>query len=158
MAAVSGPPEPPEEVSEEKTSLSADQDDKDRSDASSTESTRNDPILISPNPPPDEEAVFFSTIDKNDELKRQQIRKYKLKNDRQEQDNKLSKRYASRAYRFSKWWVGFLLLFIPVQVILRCFSLGLREGEFIAVIGSLSASVLGYWWLVGRYLFPSNPK
>lgn len=88
---------------------------------------------------PSDEAVFFEKIQQEDEFKRA----IKLKNDRQEQDNLLSKHYARRAYRFSKCWVGFLLIFIPVQMILQSCHVGLTEKEFISVVGALSGSILG---------------
>ena len=85
-------------------------------------------------------------------------RSLRLKNDRQEQDNKLSKHYARRAYRFAKIWVGLLIVFIPAQMALNYFGRGLSDKSFMTVVGSLTASILGFWYLVGRYLFPGNPK
>lgn len=155
---LSGPPDPPElQINSENANKDAVKGDAAHGKDHAI-SLPGVTIRIDPNQPPDAEAAFFNKQDENDKSKLEQIRQARLKNDRQEQDNTLSKHYARRAYKFSKCWVGFLLTFIPTQMVLESFHLGLSPSEFIAVIGSLSLSVLGYWWLVGRYLFPANPK
>ena len=55
-------------------------------------------------------------------------------------------------------WVIFLISVTFVQLFLRIFERGLHDGEFIAVVTTTTASVFGFWWLVGRYLFPAAPE
>ena len=82
-------------------------------------------------------------------------RREKLHNDRLQQDNEHSKSYFSRAYGFAQLWVGFLFGFIPIQMWLNAHKIGLSDAQFVAVVGSLSGTILGFWWLVGRHLFPA---
>ncbi len=55
-------------------------------------------------------------------------------------------------------WVTFLISVTIFQMLLRIFGTGLHDGEFIAVVTTTTASVFGFWWLVGRYLFPAPPE
>jgi hypothetical protein len=42
-----------------------------------------------------------------------------------------------------------------IQFIARMFGSGLRDIEYITVITTTTASVFGFWAIVGRYLFNS---
>jgi len=97
---------------------------------------------------PDKEEQFFAKLDQTDHEKK------KLRNRRLEQDNRQSEEYASRAYKFARIWVIFIPLLIIFQFIGRSFHYGLEKEEFIVVVGSLTTSIFGFWYLVGRHLFP----
>jgi len=98
----------------------------------------------------DEEVIFFAKQDDED------VRKKKLLNDGIAQDNTQRLDYAEKAYGLVQTWVGFLIVLVCAQFSLKGIGFGLDKEEFIAVILSLSASVFGFWLLVGRYLFPSK--
>ena len=80
----------------------------------------------------------------------------KLKNDSDEQDMDERKRYADNAYGITQAWVGFIIVLTIMQFSLKPSGMGLGTTEFVTVITTTTASILGFWMLVGRYLF--NPK
>jgi hypothetical protein len=111
-------------------------------------------IPINPHPAPDEEALFFDHLEPEDQTRR----KLRLENDRIDQDNKLSKEYSTRAFYFAITWLIFLIVFIAAQSVLVAIGMGMSDKSFIAVVISLTAAVFGFWYLVGRYLFPHSGK
>ena len=74
--------------------------------------------------------------------------------DRARQDNAESRIYAERAYNIVFIWIVFLFAIILMQFFMKKLGYGLEREEFIAVVGSLTASMFGFWYLVGRHLFP----
>jgi hypothetical protein len=53
--------------------------------------------------------------------------------------------------------VGLLLISISfVQLIAKFFGHGLDTAEFVAIVTTTTASIFGFWWLVGRYLFSTG--
>ena len=70
-----------------------------------------------------------------------------------EQNVQERRRFALRAYRMAQLWVWFLIIIVFIQMFFRIFNMGLHENEFITVVTTTTASVFGFWWLVGRYLF-----
>ena len=66
------------------------------------------------------------------------------------------RRFGVRAYRMAQTWVSFLMIVVFAQLVLGIFNCGLTEKEFITVVTTTTASVFGFWWLVGRYLFPKD--
>ena len=99
-----------------------------------------------------QEGEFFAKQDEED------VRKKRLLNDSLAQDNDLRLDYAQKAYGLVQAWVGFVIVLVSAQFGLKGFGYALGREEFIAVVVSLSASVFGFWALVGRYLFPSSDK
>ena len=79
-----------------------------------------------------------------------------LFNERLGQDNKQSRLYGERAFVLVRTWVVFLMALIAAQFVYGRQNFGLTEKEFVTVVVSLTGSVFGFWYLVGRYLFPSN--
>lgn len=63
------------------------------------------------------------------------------------------KQYAEHAYRITEAWVGFLILISIGQFVCKPIGLGLGTTEFVTVVTTTTASVFGFWLLVGRYLF-----
>jgi hypothetical protein len=75
------------------------------------------------------------------------------------QDINERKRYARRSYKITKIWVWFLIGISMLQFVAKVWlGRGLETAEFIAVITSTTASVFGFWLLVGRYLFPGSSR
>lgn len=84
------------------------------------------------------------------------VRGKKLRNDSDEQDMGERIRYASNAYGITQAWIGFLIVLTIMQFTLKPLGLGLTEAVFIAVFTTTTASVFGFWLLVGNYLFRSK--
>lgn len=68
------------------------------------------------------------------------------------------KRFAENAYGITQAWIGFLMVLTFAQVCLKPINLGLSDTAFVTVFTTTTASVFGFWLLVGRYLFPGDRK
>lgn len=102
-------------------------------------------IQVDRHPTPEGEDRFF-----RDE-------KYRtLRNNQFEQNIRERRRFGIRAYRMAQAWLTFLMFIVVAQLFLKLFGHGLSEKEFITVVTTTTASVFGFWWLVGRYLFPGS--
>lgn len=77
----------------------------------------------------------------------------KLENDSFEQDITERKKFAKRAYKITVSWVIFLILLTILQFISPLWSIGLSDLAFNIVFTSTTASIIGFWFLVGKYLF-----
>lgn len=99
-------------------------------------------VEVSRNPNPREEERAF-----------EQVRGEKLKNDSDEQDMGERIRYASHAYGITQAWIGFLMVLTIAQMVLQPLKTGLSDTAFITVFTTTTASVFGFWLLVGQYLF-----
>lgn len=88
----------------------------------------------------------------------ERARARKLRNDSDQQDIEERQRYAGHAYGITQAWVGFLIVLTFAQLCLKPMGLGLGREEFITVFTTTTASVFGFWLLVGRYLFPDKSK
>lgn len=95
----------------------------------------------------EENAVVDS--ENEDEAGRQQ----KLQNDSDEQDMGERKRYANHAYAITQAWVGFLIVVTIAQMALKPLGMDLETPEYITFVTTTTASVFGFWLLVGNYLF-----
>lgn len=84
-------------------------------------------------------------------------RRERLKNDSDEQDMGERKRYATHAYSITQAWVGFLIVVTIAQMALKPWEMNLETAEYIAFVTTTTASVFGFWLLVGNYLF-RKPK
>lgn len=80
-------------------------------------------------------------------------REAKLKNDSDQQDMNERIRYASNAYGITQAWIGFLIVLTIAQMALKPIGLGLETAAFITVFTTTTASIFGFWLLVGQYLF-----
>lgn len=108
-----------------------------------------DTIEIDRTPTPEEERDVFDP---------EHARARKLRNDSDQQDMEERHRYAGYAYGITQAWVGFLIVLTFAQLSLKPLGLGLGREEFIGVFTTTTASVFGFWLLVGRYLFPDKGK
>ena len=96
-------------------------------------------------------------------LNAEQLRQYRLLNRRRELENQQFERdvgnreqFAERAYGLTQSWIGFLFVLTVCQFSLKGTLPGLTDTEFITVFTTTTASVFGFWILVGRYLFKPN--
>jgi len=110
----------------------------------STQDKSSDPILLDATPTGEEEARQFSTPE--EKQKHLELDSYK-------QDMTERKCFADRAYGITQTWVGFMIVITIAQMLLKSIDMGLSENEFIVVFTTTTASVFGFWVLVGRYLF-----
>jgi hypothetical protein len=69
------------------------------------------------------------------------------------QDISERKLFAERAYCITKTWMFFLIVVTTLQFFLRKYGFGLSGTEFNVVFSTTTASILIFWYLVGRYLF-----
>lgn len=107
----------------------------------------SDRVELDRDPTGEEEFDLFST---------EEERAKRLRNDSNLQDMKERIRYADHAYGITQAWVGFLIVITIAQFSLAPLGLGLGRAEFITVFTTSTASVFGFWLLVGRYLFPER--
>lgn len=81
------------------------------------------------------------------------VRTDRLRNKSDKQDMKERFRYASNAYGITQAWIGFLMVLTMAQASLKGIGFGLSDSAFITVFTTTTASVFGFWALVGQYLF-----
>jgi hypothetical protein len=84
------------------------------------------------------------------------VRRKLLANQDFANDIKEKRRFAKFAYRVSGAWVAFLMIIIWCQAVPDWFGFELPEWAFGLVVGSLTLSVFGFAFLVGKYLFPEG--
>ena len=101
-------------------------------------------VEVDPTPTPGEETEFF-----RNELERAA----KIANDSTHQDMGERKRYADNAYGITQAWIGFLIVLTISQFSLKPIGMGLSDAAFITVFTTTTASIFGFWLLVGNYLF-----
>lgn len=110
-------------------------------------------------PSGDEELAEFFLTPEQKELHEAALREKTLLNQQFERDMRNREEYANKAFDLTVIWVCFILLLTAAQFlkgwVAKMFpgTLGLDPSEFIAVISSTTVTVLGFWLLVGRYLF-----
>jgi hypothetical protein len=88
----------------------------------------------------------------------QKERKWHLRNESNEQNMRERIRYANNAYGITQAWVGFLIVLTIMEFSLKPFGYGLGQTEFVTVFTTTTASIFGFWLLVGRYLFPATKE
>jgi hypothetical protein len=74
-----------------------------------------------------------------------------------EQDISERRKFATRSFILTCVWLGFVVVSTIAQFTLNAVGHGLDTYQFITLITTTTASVFGFWLLVGRYLFPSSP-
>jgi cytosine/uracil/thiamine/allantoin permease len=107
-----------------------------------------DIIVVDPNPTPEQE-------EKTDFSDPETHRKH-LSNIQIAQNIEERKKYGRYSYILAILWTVFIIIVISAQFIARLFGSGLHSEEFIAVVTTTTASVFGFWYLGGRYLFPKD--
>ncbi len=109
----------------------------------------NEPLVeLDRNPTPEEEFGELA-------LGKERTRALQIENRLREQELEQRNTYAERAYGLTQTWVGFIIVVTSVQFALAVMDFGrLTPTEFVAVLTSTTASILGFWALVGRGLFP----
>ena len=106
-------------------------------------------IEVDRTPTSGEEQTFFET---------EAQRAAKIANDSDLQDMGERRRYAENAYGITQTWIGFLIVITSCQFGLKRLGYGLGTTEFVTVFTTTTASIFGFWMLVGRYLFPPKGK
>ena len=71
------------------------------------------------------------------------------------QDTNERKKYAPRIFYFLCIWIGLLFLLLFAQGLAYWTHFSLSEHVLLAIIGGTTADVLGLFYIVTRYLFPS---
>lgn len=68
------------------------------------------------------------------------------------QDMAERKLFADRAYFITKVWIWFLVGLSATQIAVSFWHVGLTNAQFVTVVTTTTTSVLGFWFLVGKYL------
>lgn len=100
-------------------------------------------VEIDSTPSAREEADFFA----------HEAKAKALANESDEQDMRERIRYADNAYGITQAWIGFLIVVTFAQICLKPLGLGLSDTTFVTVFTTTTASIFGFWLLVGQYLF-----
>ncbi|MCH2486469.1 MAG: hypothetical protein MK010_01830 [Erythrobacter sp.] len=103
-------------------------------------------VIVDPNPTPQDEARDFST---DAELGKLRV------HDRRS-DLVLKRRYFQLTQKVTGRWACFIIIAVSAQIVLNAFGLGLSDAAFIALITTTTTTLLGFWFLIGRYLFPQG--
>ena len=111
-------------------------------------------LKLEPTPTSDEEEAAYFLTPEERESHRLMNAKLDLENKQFERDMTNREGFAEKAYSVTAGWLGFLVILTLAQfVIAKNWQAGLTEKEFIVVITTTTASVFGFWLLVGQYLF-----
>lgn len=110
---------------------------------------KTDYVQLDRTPTGGEESDFF---------RNEAERAAKIANDSNSQDMGERKRYADNAYGITQAWIGFLIVMTMAQFTLRPLGMGLSDPAFITVFTTTTASIFGFWLLVGQYLFRKSKK
>jgi len=100
-----------------------------------------------------EQINLFSSLSVSDEIELRKIDMLVLDN---QQERALRKKYAARSYWFSVVWAAFIATFILLKGFGYTIGFDMEQAEFLTVIGALSATILTYYTIVIRFLFPSK--
>lgn len=74
------------------------------------------------------------------------------------QDMGERRKFSDRAFAVTVVWVLFLILLPMLQMVFSIWGVGLSDAQFVTVITTTTGAVFGFWYLVGRYLFPDRNK
>jgi hypothetical protein len=71
-------------------------------------------------------------------------------------DIAFKRKYFSLTQNITGRWACFIIIAVTAQIILNAFGKGLSDAAFIALITTTTTTLLGFWYLIGRYLFPQG--
>lgn len=72
------------------------------------------------------------------------------------QDMGERRKFSDRAFAVTVVWVLFLITLPVLQMFFSIWGVGLTDAQFVTVITTTTSAVFGFWYLVGRYLFPDR--
>ncbi len=105
-----------------------------------------DIIEVDKYPTPEEEARDFDAKREHDQL---DVR-----------DRKKDIEFKEKYFGLTKWitgfWAGFIMIAVATQIVLNAMGAGLSDPAFIALITTTTGTLLGFWYLIGRSLFPNG--
>ena len=110
-----------------------------------------DLVYLDPTPTGEEEdeLLFGEPISSPKDLNAQMLAE-------RQQDMSERIHFADRAFLITLVWVFFLVALTFIQMIMSIWDKGLTNPQFVTVVTTTTASVFGFWTLVGRYLFPNK--
>jgi len=125
-----------------------------------------DKIAIDRSPSPKKEEGDFIPIDRNPSPEKEEKENFTLEEEHQRYKNhdlksdiKLKRAYFSVTRKITRYWIGFIMIASLLQYCARLFEKGFVSTEFIALITTTTATLVGFWAIVGAYLFPRRgPK
>ena len=112
-------------------------------------------IKIPASAPTPENTPDSRTQEEQEDLGRQE---HKAKIDELVQNRTERKLYASRIFKLVCWWLAVIGLMLFLQGFGGLIGFTLPASVLITAIGSTTATVIGIFLIVTRYLFPVAPK
>lgn len=73
-------------------------------------------------------------------------------------DIRLKRTYFSVTRKITRYWILFIVVASALQLLARVFERGWEASEFIALITTTTATLVGFWAIVGAYLFPKRTR
>lgn len=98
----------------------------------------------------EKEEFFISPQNMSEQIEWEKLRMIK-KDKTAERD--MRKEYARKSFIFSWTWAIFIILLILLKGFGSMINFHFSQTEFLVIIGALSATILGYYAYVVRYLF-----
>lgn len=98
----------------------------------------------------EKEEFFISPQNMSEQIEWEKLKMYK-KDKAAERD--MRKEYARKSFIFSWTWAIFIIILITLKGFGKLIHFEFSQTEFLVIIGALSATILGYYAYVVRYLF-----
>ncbi len=98
----------------------------------------------------EKEEFFISPQNMSEQIEWEKLKMIK-KDKTAERD--MRKEYARKSFVFSWMWAIFIILLILLKGFGKILYFNFSQTEFLVVIGAMSATILGYYAYVVRYLF-----
>ena len=99
-------------------------------------------------------ALFGGDLDTLDDWLKHEA--FRLEKKDKESERDLRRKNANRSFWFSLGWASFIGLFIGVKGFYKDFQF--TQTEYLATIGTLSITILTYYLVVVRSIFPNGSK
>lgn len=98
----------------------------------------------------EQEEFFISPQNMSEQIEWEKLKMHK-KDKSAERD--MRKEYARKSFIFSWTWAIFIIVLILLKGFGSLIHFSFSQTEFLVIIGALSATILGYYAYVVRYLF-----
>lgn len=110
------------------------------------------PVETQDNSTKEQQTLFQGNLDKLDDWIKYE--EFRLEKRDKESERDLRRKNAHRSFWFSLGWASFIGIFITIKGFHKSFSFS--ETEYLATIGTLSVTILTYYLVVVKSLFPNS--
>lgn len=118
---------------------------------SSPPQTDDTEVGLDDNSTEEQRTLFRGNLDKLDDWIRYEA--FRLEKRDKESERDLRRKNANRSFWFSLGWASFIGIFIAIKGFYKDFSFS--ETEYLSTIGTLSITILTYYLVVVKSLFPN---